>query len=406
VQWSFARTHDKYALWELPVTETRIYLDHAATTPVRPEVVDAMLPYFTTYGHNPSSVHAEGRLARTALDDARERVARCLGAKPKEIVFTGGGSEADNLALIGVARALGKPCRLVSDAIEHHAVLHALDALREEGCGVCLLGVDGDGLVDRRQFEAALDGAALASIMYVNNELGTVQPIAPMAAAAHERGVLFHTDAVQAAAYLPLDVRELGVDLASLAAHKFYGPKGVGVLFVREGTPIAPLLHGGSQEYARRAGTENVAGIVGLACALELALDERTQAAGRVGSLRDEFERELRARIPGVRINGGGAPRAPHISNVSFAGIDSEALLLRLDLDGIAVSAGSACASGAIEPSHVIAALGLPVEWMRGVLRFSLGRDTSQGDVDRTLQVVERAVADLRAASGEPLAFR
>lgn len=377
----------------------RIYLDNAATTPVREEVIGAMLPHFAQNGYNASSVHAEGRAARAALDDARERVARCLGAKSKEIVFTGGGSEADTLALVGAARALkGKGRHLVSTAIEHHAVLHALDALAEDGWEVTLLAVDGQGRVSPELFAAALrPDTVLASVMYVNNEIGTVQPIAQLAALARERGVLFHTDAVQAAAYLPIDVDALGVDLLSLAAHKFYGPKGSGLLYVRERTPIVPIIHGGSQEFGKRAGTENLAGIVGLTSALELALDERTEAAARIATLRDRFEARVLERIPEVRANGAGAMRAPHVSNLSFLGIASEQLLMRLDIEGIAVSAGSACASGAIEPSHVIAALGLPDEWMRGVIRFSLGRTTSAAEIDRAAEVLEQAVADLRA---------
>ncbi|HEY9180922.1 MAG TPA: cysteine desulfurase family protein [Candidatus Baltobacteraceae bacterium] len=381
----------------------RIYLDNAATTPVRPEVVEAMLPYFTANGYNPSSVHAEGRAARAALDDARSRVARCLGAKSKEIVFTGGGSEADNLALIGVARALKSRGRhLISTVVEHHAVLHALEALREDGWDVTLLAVDRDGRVSPEAFTAAIrPDTVLASVMYVNNELGTVAPVRELAAAAHRHGVLFHTDAVQAGAYLPLDVVGLGVDLLSLAAHKFYGPKGTGILYVRDGTPVQAILHGGSQEFAKRAGTENVAGVVGLTTALELAMDERTESAARIATLRDAFEARVLSAIPDVRVNGGAA-RAPHISNLSFLGVTSEQLLMRLDIDGIAVSAGSACASGAVEPSHVIAALGLPERWMRGVIRFSLGRTTSRQQIDRAAEVLEQAVADLRSISPAP----
>lgn len=382
----------------------RIYLDHAATTPVREEVLAAMLPLFTTGGYNASSIHAEGRAARLALDDSRQRVARCLGAKPKELVFTGGGSEADNLAIFGVARALRDRGRhVVSSAIEHHAVLHALDELRGEGYEVTVLAVDADGRVDPQAFASALrPETTLASIMYANNETAVLQPIAQLAAIAHERGVIFHTDAVQAAPYLPLDVRELGVDLLSIAAHKFYGPKGTGALFVREGTPVHPIVVGGSQEFAKRAGTENVAGVAGMAAALELAAGERAEAAPRIAALRDSFEAAVQARIPAVRVNGGGAPRAPHVSNLSFRGVTSEQLLIRLDMDGIAVSAGSACAAGAIEPSHVIAALGLPEEWLTGVIRFSLGRATTGEQIARTVEVLERAVADLRSISGIP----
>ena len=387
---------------------TRIYLDNAATTTVRPEVVEAMLPYFTSGGYNASSVHAEGRAARAALDDARERVARCIGAKPREVVFTGGGSEADNLAIIGVAHALRDRGRhIISTVSEHHAVLHAVEALRDEGFAVTLLPVDADGRVDPRDFEQAIGPSTiLASVMYVNNELGTVQPIAELASIARTRGVLFHTDAVQAAAYLQVDTGELGVDLLSLAAHKFYGPKGVGVLYARRDTPIVPIVHGGGQEHALRAGTENLPSIVGLMRALELALDERTQSGARIAMLRDRFERAVKERIEGVRVNGEGAQRAPHISNLSFYGVASEQLLLRLDLDGIAASAGSACASGAVEPSHVIAALGLPKEWMTGVIRFSLGRKTTQPEIDTAVEVLERAVADLRSITETPLAFK
>lgn len=383
------------------MTPQRIYLDHAATTPVREEALEAMMPYFAQNGYNASSLHFEGRAARAALDGARERVARCLGAKNKEIVFTGGGSEADNLALIGAARALRARGRhIVSSAIEHHAVLHALDALRDDGWEITLLSVDSAGQVSPDAFAAALrPETVLASVMYVNNETGTVQPIRKLASLAHERNVIFHTDAVQAAAYLPLDVRTLGIDMLSIAAHKFYGPKGTGALYVREGTPLTPILLGGSQEFAKRAGTENLAGIAGLSAALDLAMDERTAAGARIATLRDAFEARVLEQIPDARVNGGEAMRAPHISNLSFLGVTSEQLLMRLDMDGIAVSAGSACASGAIEPSHVIAALGLPEPWMRGVIRFSLGRTTTQAQMTRAAEVLERAVADLRSIS-------
>ncbi len=383
---------------------TRIYLDHAATTPVRPEVLEAMLEGYSQTGYNASSVHSEGRAARAALDNARARLAQTLGVKAKELIFTAGGSEADNLAIIGFARAHRERGRhLVSTVVEHHAILHALAALQEEGFEVTLLPVDADGRLDSSRFEAALrPDTLLASVMYVNNEIGTVQPIDELARAAHAHGAAFHTDAVQAAAYLPLEVNTLGVDMLSLAAHKFYGPKGVGALYVREGTSIAPIIHGGSQEFSKRAGTENVAGILGMARALELAAAEQEEAGTRVRTLRDRFERQVGARISGTRVNGAGAPRAPHISNLSFLGVTSEQLLMRLDLDGISVSAGSACASGAIEPSHVVAALGLPQTWMSGVIRFSLGRSTTQAQIDRAAQVLQRAIEDLRSISEVP----
>ena len=376
----------------------RIYLDHAATTPVHPDVLAEMLPFFTETGHNPSSLHAEGRLARAGLDRARDRVAVALGVGRKEITFVGSGSEADNQALLGAARAnRARGTHIVSTQIEHSAVLHALDALREEGFEITLLPVDERGLVDPAAFARALrDDTVFASVMYANNELGVIQPIAALAAAARTRGVLFHTDAVQAAAWIDVRPRELGVDLLSLSAHKFYGPKGVGVLYVRDGVALQPLVHGGGQEFGRRSGTENVAGIIGLAAALERALATTPERAARIGRLRDRFEAGLRARVAAVHVNGGDAPRLPNISNVSFDGLGSEALLVRFDLEGIAVSAGSACTSGALEPSHVIAALNLDPRWHEGVIRFSLGEGTTEEEIDRVLELVPRITEELQ----------
>jgi cysteine desulfurase len=377
----------------------RIYLDHAATTAVRPEVLEAMLPYFGERGYNASSVHTEGRAARAALDDARDTVARLLGAKRKEIVFTGSGSEADNLALAGVARrqkARGR--HIVSTASEHHAVLHALDALQADGFEITLLPVSASGEVSPAAFAAALrPDTILASVMYANNEIGTVAPVAELAAIARERGVLFHTDAVQAPGYLPLAVGPLGVDLLSISAHKFYGPKGVGALYVRDGVGVEPLVRGGNQEFGRRAGTENVAGIVGMARALELALsDWETRAAG-VTALRDRLEAALLAGIPGSVVNAAGAPRLANNLSIAVPGVDSEQLLVRLDLEGVAVSAGSACASGAMEMSHVIEAIGLPPELASGVLRLSLGRATDDAAVARVADLLPRLAAEMRA---------
>ena len=341
----------------------RIYLDHAATTTVRPEAVAAMVPLLGG-GYNPSSVHAEGRAARAALDDAREAVARVLGAAPREIVFTGGGSESDVTAIVGAARALaGRGRHVVTSAIEHHAVLHAVDVLERDGWRVTRLPVDRRGLVDPQTFAASLGpGTTVASVMLANNEIGVVQPLAELAAIARSRGVVFHTDAVQAAGWLPLTVDTLGVDLLSLSAHKFNGPKGVGVLYVRRGTPVEPLIVGGGQEHGLRAGTENVAGIAGLAAALRLAEAERPLTAPRVAALRDRLEAGIVAAFPDVVVNGAGAPRLPNNLSVAFAGLPSDALLIRLDLEGIAASAGSACAAGSLEPSHVIAALRLDDE--------------------------------------------
>lgn len=377
--------------------KNRIYLDHAATTPVHPDVLAEMLPYFTQAGYNPSSLHAEGRQARAGLDRARDRVAEALGVSRKEITFVGSGSEADNQAILSVARTYRERGRhVVSTAIEHHAVLHSLDALREEGFEVTLLPVDERGLVDAEAFVRALRGdTVLASVMLANNEIGVVQPIAQLAAAARERGVLFHTDAVQGAGLIPVRPRELGVDLLSLSAHKFYGPKGVGVLYVREGLVLPPIVHGGGQEFGRRSGTENVAGIVGLAAALERAVAAQPARAERIAALRDRLESGIAAR-GNVRINGRGAPRLPNNSNISFAGFDSEELLMRFDLEGIAVSAGSACTSGALEPSHVIEALRIDPKWHQGVIRFSLGEATTEEEIDRVLELVPQITAELQ----------
>lgn len=357
---------------------------------------------FADTNFNPSSLHAEGRRARAVLDAARDRIAALLGAARNEITFTASGTEAANQALLGVAGTAPRGAHVVATAIEHRAVLCALDRLRDQGYETTVLPVDDDGGVDHAAFAAALRPTTiLASVMYANNEIGTVQPIAELAAIARERGVFFHTDAVQAPSWLAIDVRKLGVDLLSLSAHKCQGPKGVGMLYVRQGVPIAPIIHGGGQEFGRRSGTENVPGIVGLTRALELATDERSQASRRIGILRDRLETGIQAAIPDVRINGRRAGRVANNLNASFGGVDSVALLIALDLAGIAVSAGSACASGALAPSHVLAALGLDARWQRGVVRFSLGAGTSSADIDRTLAVLPAIVGNLRQGDGE-----
>ncbi|MBV8152472.1 MAG: cysteine desulfurase [Candidatus Eremiobacteraeota bacterium] len=382
----------------------RIYLDHAATTPVRPEAVEAMLPYFSQHGYNASSTHAEGRAARAALDDARERVARVLGCKPKEIVFTAGGTEADNLALIGVAEALRERRagrHVVTTRTEHHAVLHACDFLRGQGYDITVLDVDESGRLEPSAFAAALrEDTILAAVMYANNEIGTLQPIAELARLAHAHGAptVFFTDAVQAPGQLPIRVDDLGVDLLAISAHKFYGPKGVGVLYVREGTPLAPIVHGGGQEHGRRSGTENVAGVVGLAAALELAEAERPAAAVRLATLRDRLEDALLERVPEIQVNGRASPRLPNNLSVSFSGLEAEPLLIALDLEGVAASAGSACAAGSLEPSHVIAALGLDPPIGGGTIRFSLGRTTTADEIDRVADIVPALVARQRGA--------
>lgn len=379
---------------------SRIYADHAATTPVREEVLQAMLPHFGA-GYNPSSLHSEGRAARAALDTARETIARCLGARAKEIVFTGGGSEADNLAIFGTAHLRGTQARhVIRSAIEHHAVMHAFDELADDGFDVGVIPVNGQGVVSPLAFEDALrTDTILASVMVANNEIGTLQPVRELAAIARSRGITIHTDAVQAPAYLPLDVRELGVDLLSISAHKFYGPKGVGALYVREGTPLRAQIVGGAQESALRAGTENVAGIVGMARALELAVEERALNAPRLEALRDRFEAGILAALPDVRVNGGGAARLPHISNLSFSGVAPDAFVLRLDLEGVAASTGSACAAGAVEPSHVIAALGAPPAWAGSAVRFSFGAATGPEQIDRLIAIITRVTPELRKFS-------
>jgi cysteine desulfurase len=378
----------------------RFYFDHAATTPVRPEVVAAMEPYHASLGYNPSSIHAEGRAARAAVDRARETVAAALGARAREIVFTGGGSESDNLAILGIARARRDRGRhIVSTAIEHHAVLQALDVLRDDGWDVTLLDVDERGLVDVERFRAALrPDTVLASVMLANNEIGTVEPVAELAALARANGVVFHTDAIQAPGKLPVEVNALGVDALSLAAHKFYGPKGAGVLYVRDGTPLAPLIVGGGQEHGLRSGTENVAGIVGLAEALRLAVAERDHYAAEIGALRDRLQRLLE-RTPDTRVNGAGAARLPNNLSVSFAGVEADALLIRLDLEGIAASAGSACAAGSVQVSHVLRAIGLDPRYARGTVRLSLGKGLGHAAVERTGQLLPRLVEEFRAAA-------
>lgn len=374
----------------------RIYLDYASTAPLRPDVAEAMVAVSRDAG-NASSLHYEGRRARAVLDQARERVATVLGASAKEIVFTSGGSEADTLAIVGVARARRDRGRhIVSTVVEHHAVLHALDALAADGFEITLLPVDAEGRVDERAFGDALrDDTILASVIYANNEIGTIAPIQSLAAAAHRRGVTFHTDAIAAPHYLALDVEALGVDLLSLSAHKFGGPAGVGALYVAAGTPLAPQIFGGPQQYGRRAGTENIAGIAGMALALERASDDRQTRAERVGRLRDRLEATLVATIPQVRINASGAKRLPNISSMAFAGADVEQLLVALDLAGVAVSAGSACTSGSLEPSHVIAALG-DARAARETLRFSLGESSTAEGIYRVVTLLPGLVAKAR----------
>ena len=379
----------------------RIYADHAATTPMREEAIAAMSPYLASVGFNPSSAHAEGRAARSAVDTARDTVARSIGARAREIVFTGSGSESVTLAIVGAvraARANGRAAgHVVTVATEHQAVLHAVESLEAEGVATTILEVDGEGRVDVAAFEAALrPETILASVMLANNEVGTIAPIAALANIARARGVLVHTDAVAAAGHIAFDVLELGVDLLTLTGHKFYGPKGVGVLYVRAGTPVAAVVHGGGQEAGLRSGTENVAGVVAFARALELAILELPGERLRLARLRDGFEERVRAGVAGSLVNGAGAERLPHVSSIAFEDVTSPDLLARLDLDGVSVSAGSACASGAVAPSHVLSALGGPSFVRLGTIRFSFGKLTSEPDVEKLARTVISAVDALR----------
>jgi cysteine desulfurase len=378
---------------------SRIYLDHNATTPLDPRVLDAMLPVLREGFGNPSSLHWFGQRARAAVDMAREEVASLLGASPGEIVFTGSGTEADNAALRGAAAAAREPRRKILYAtIEHHAVMNTAKALAEEGVPVEAVRTSADGRVDLEDLRGRLDdGTALVAVMLANNETGLVQPVAEVVRAARERGALVHCDAVQAAGKIPVDARALDVDTLALSAHKIYGPKGVGALYVKRGTRLKAFVRGGSQERNRRAGTENVAGIVGLGRAATLAREEMATEAPRLSALRDRLEARLLA-IPGTLRNGDG-PRVPNTANVSFSGVEAESLVMALDMAGVAVSTGAACAAGAVEPSHVLRAMGLSLERVQASLRFSLGRGTTEEQVDHAAALVAEAVEKQRRLS-------
>ena len=380
----------------------RIYLDHNATTPVDPRVVEAMLPALAGRYGNPSSLHWFGQQARAALDEARSEVADLIGAAPGEIVFTGSGTEADNIALQGIAGVAREPRRkLLCSAIEHHAVLHTAKALAEAGHPVEMLRVGGDGRLDLDDLAAKLDErTAVVAVMLANNETGVIQPLDAVVRLAHERGALVHCDAVQAIGKVPVDVKRLGVDSLALSAHKFYGPKGVGALWLRRDLRLRAFLRGGSQERNRRAGTENTAGIAGLGRAAALARETMTPEAERVGALRDALEARL-LELPGTRRNGDG-PRVPNTSNLSFDGVEAESLLMALDLMGIAVSTGAACAAGAVEPSHVLRGMQLPLERVQGSVRFSLGRATTAAEIESTIEAVTTVVAQQRRLAAAP----
>jgi cysteine desulfurase len=377
----------------------RIYLDHNATTPVDPRVLEAMLPLLHESFGNPSSLHWFGQRARAALDEARGRVAELIGANPAEVVFTGSGTEADNMALRGMAAmAVGERRGVVYTAIEHHAIVHTARALADEGWPVQAVRVGSDGVVDLDDLRGKVDQrTAVVAVMLANNETGAIQPVAEIARLAHERGALVHCDGVQAAGKVPLDVRALDVDTLALSAHKFYGPKGVGALYVKRGARLKPLLRGGSQERNRRAGTENVAGIAGLGAAAQVARAELGTESPRLSALRDRLEGRLLA-IGGARRNGDG-PRVPNTSSISFEGVEAESLLMALDLLGIAVSTGAACAAGAVEPSHVLRGMGLPMDRVQGSLRFSLGRSNTEEQIDRAADAVAAAVEKHRTMS-------
>jgi cysteine desulfurase len=381
--------------------DKRIYMDNAATTAVRPEVLEAMMPYFIEESGNASSFHTSGQNARRAVERTREQTAAALGARPEEIYFTSGGTESDNWAIEGVARAnIKKGRHIVTTAIEHHAVLHTCEHLSRQGWDVTYLPVDEHGLVTPQQVEAAIrDDTALVSIMYANNEIGTIEPIPQISAVCRARGVPLHTDAVQAVGHVPINVAEQNIDLLSLSAHKFHGPKGVGALYIRRGVRIDNIMHGGAQERGKRPGTYNHVGIVGLGKAIEIACADIEGRSRRLSQLRDHMIAEILHRIPGSRLNGHPTLRLPGNVNVSIAYIEGEGMLLHLDLAGIDASSGSACTSGALDPSHVLLAIGLSHETAHGSLRFSLGEDTTREEIDYVIDRLEETVRKLREMS-------
>jgi len=388
----------------------RIYLDHNATTAVDPVVLDAMLPYFSGEFGNAASIHTPGQRARAAVETAREQVAALIGARSQEIVFTSGGTESDNHAVFGVVGQAFLPVpsstnadsfpHIITTAIEHEAVLNACQALEKSGARVTFLATNREGQIDLDKLRQAVrPETVLITVMHANNELGTLQPLEEIGRIAKERDIYFHTDAVQSSGKVPIDVNKHGVDLLSLSAHKFYGPKGIGALYIRGGTRLRQLLYGGHHQRGFRPGTENVAGIVGLGKAAEIARESLAADARRVSTLRNKLEQGLLARVPHARVNGGAASRTPNTTNLVFPGIEGEALLIALDLNGLACSTGAACSSGAVEPSHVLMAIGLPPDEARASLRFSLGRHTTEQEIDFTLQVVPSAVEQLRELS-------
>ena len=379
----------------------RVYLDYNATTPVEPQVLDAMLPYFSAEFGNAASIHTVGQRARAAVETARDQVAALLGARSQEIIFTSGGTESDNHAIFGIVRsAPGATKHVITTNIEHEAVLNTCQALEKEGVAVTYLPVNHDGVITADQVEEAIrPHTVLITVMHANNELGTVQPLAQIGKLAAQRDIYFHTDAVQSAGKLPLDVNSLGVDLLSISGHKLYAPKGIGAIYIRGGSRLQQLLYGGHHQRGFRPGTENVPGIVGLGKAAELARLSLAAEAERGSNLRDNLERGLAAKIPDSHINSANAPRTPNTTNLTFPGIEGEALVIALDLKGISVSTGAACSSGAVEPSHVLTAIGLSADDARASIRFSLGRHTTESEINYALEAVPAAVSQLRELS-------
>ena len=379
----------------------KVYLDNAATTALSPKVLEKMMPYLTDIYGNASSPHSFGQTARIGVEHAREQVARAINADPSEIVFTGCGTESDNTVLFGVAeRYAKKGDHIITTNVEHHAILHSCAALEKKGIKVTYLPVDKDGLVTPEQVRDAItDKTILVSVMFANNEVGTIMPIPEIAAVCHEKGVLFHTDAVQAAGHIPIDVKAMGIDMLSISGHKFHGPKGVGVLYERKGIRLPSYIIGGEQEKGRRAGTENVAGIVGLGEALELAVTNMSETSARMTRMRDRLIEGIEATIPEVKLNGHRTKRLPNNVNFSIKYIEGESILLMLDMAGIAASSGYACTSGSLDPSHVLLALGLTHEVAHGSVRMTLGDDTTDEDIDYVLETLPKVAHRLRAMS-------
>jgi cysteine desulfurase len=384
----------------------RVYFDYNATTPVSPDVLDAVVAVTRDQFGNPSSVHHFGQRAKAALDEARAAVAALINAEPSEVVYTSGGTESDNFAIRGVAEALEATGRkhLVASAIEHEAVLNTLKALGRRGWQTTLLPVGQTGIVDPERLRAVISKeTALVSVMHANNEIGTIQPVPQLAAIAHEYGALVHTDAVQSVGKIPVDVRSMGIDLLSLSAHKFNGPKGAGALWIKRGTRMQPILTGGKHERSRRAGTENAPALVGMGVAARLAQAKLTAEGARVGRLRDQLEEEILRTVPGTIVNGARSPRVPNTTNISFERVEAESLLIALDLEGIAVSTGSACSSGTLEPSHVLKAMGFSAHRTQNSLRFSLGLFSTEEEVDRVVAVLPGIVEKLRGLTRKPV---